>query len=196
MKVTGENRSTRRKTRPSATLSTTNPTHTAPGSNPGLRDERPAANRLSHGTAFGGGKTAVHAIKSYEGMEVWLHCFLMSALGGNQRPSSRPGGFTPGEKSASDSHRAALGTLGKKKIVAHAGNWTARSQTYGVHLSRCRDFAAPALKFWLPENILVTRWKTGLKFSGALLLWLSPRSGVLEWFVLVAILPCLHTGQV
>jgi hypothetical protein len=42
MKLTRENRSTRRKTCPSATLSTTNPTWTDPGSNPGLR--------LSHGT--------------------------------------------------------------------------------------------------------------------------------------------------
>jgi hypothetical protein len=52
MKLTGENRSIRGKTCPSATLSTTNPTWTDPGSNPGLRDERPANNRLSHGTAF------------------------------------------------------------------------------------------------------------------------------------------------
>jgi hypothetical protein len=40
------------KTCPSVTLSTTNPTWTDPGSNPGLRGGRPAANRLSHGTAF------------------------------------------------------------------------------------------------------------------------------------------------
>jgi hypothetical protein len=52
MKLTGENRDTRGKTCPSATLSTTNPTWTDPGSNPGLRGERPAANRLSHGTAL------------------------------------------------------------------------------------------------------------------------------------------------
>jgi hypothetical protein len=51
MKMTGENRSTPGKTCPSATLSTTNPTWTKPGSNPGLRGARPAANRLSHGTA-------------------------------------------------------------------------------------------------------------------------------------------------
>jgi hypothetical protein len=36
----------------SATLSTTNPTWTDLGSNPGLRGERPATNRLSHGTAL------------------------------------------------------------------------------------------------------------------------------------------------
>jgi hypothetical protein len=46
MKLTRENRSTREKTCPSATLSTTNPTWTDSGSNP-------ATNRLSHGTAMG-----------------------------------------------------------------------------------------------------------------------------------------------
>ena len=50
MKLTGENRRTWGKTCPSATFSTTNPTWTEPGSNPGLRGERPATNRLSHGT--------------------------------------------------------------------------------------------------------------------------------------------------
>jgi hypothetical protein len=53
MKLTGENRSTRGKTCPSATFSTTNPTCTDPGSNPGLRGEKPATNRLRHGTALG-----------------------------------------------------------------------------------------------------------------------------------------------
>jgi hypothetical protein len=51
MKLTGENRSTRGKTCPSATFSPTNPTWTDPGSKPGLRGGRAAANRLSHGTA-------------------------------------------------------------------------------------------------------------------------------------------------
>jgi hypothetical protein len=37
----------------SATLSTTNRTWTDLGSNPGLRDERSATNRLSHGTVTG-----------------------------------------------------------------------------------------------------------------------------------------------
>jgi hypothetical protein len=52
MKLTGESPSTRGKTCPSATLSTTNPTWTESGSNPGLRGERPATNHLSHGTAL------------------------------------------------------------------------------------------------------------------------------------------------
>jgi hypothetical protein len=37
---------------PSATLSTTNPTWKDPGTNLGLHGERPATNRLSHGTAL------------------------------------------------------------------------------------------------------------------------------------------------
>jgi hypothetical protein len=51
MILTGKTRRTRRKTCPSATLSTTNPTSIDPGANPGLRGERPATNRLNHGTA-------------------------------------------------------------------------------------------------------------------------------------------------
>jgi hypothetical protein len=39
------------KTRPSATLSTTNPTWPDVGSNPGRRGGKPATNRLSYGTA-------------------------------------------------------------------------------------------------------------------------------------------------
>jgi hypothetical protein len=49
--LTGENRRTRRKTLPSATLSTTNPTRIDPGANMGLRGERPATNDMSHGMA-------------------------------------------------------------------------------------------------------------------------------------------------
>jgi hypothetical protein len=52
MKLTGENRSTRGKTCPSATLSTTNLTWTERGSNLALRGERPATNCVSHGTAI------------------------------------------------------------------------------------------------------------------------------------------------
>jgi hypothetical protein len=40
MKLTGQNRSTRGKTCPSATVSTINPTWTDPGSNPSLRGGR------------------------------------------------------------------------------------------------------------------------------------------------------------
>jgi hypothetical protein len=52
--LTGENRSTRGKPCPSATLFTINPIWTDPGSNLGLRGGRPATNRLSRGTALTG----------------------------------------------------------------------------------------------------------------------------------------------
>jgi hypothetical protein len=52
MMLAGENRRTRRKTYPSVTLSTTNPTWIDPGANPGLLSERPTTNCLSRGTAL------------------------------------------------------------------------------------------------------------------------------------------------
>jgi hypothetical protein len=51
MKLTGGNRSTRGRNSLSATSSTKNPTWTGPGSKPGLRGERPVADRLSRGAA-------------------------------------------------------------------------------------------------------------------------------------------------
>jgi hypothetical protein len=60
MKLTGENRNTRRKICSSATLSNTNLTRTDPGLNLGLRGERPATNRLSHETAINSYKYSRH----------------------------------------------------------------------------------------------------------------------------------------
>jgi hypothetical protein len=51
MILTGQNRRTQRKTCPSATSSTANPTSTDQGANSELRGERPVTNRLSHSTA-------------------------------------------------------------------------------------------------------------------------------------------------
>jgi hypothetical protein len=58
---------------PSATLSTTNPTWTDLGANPGPRGERPATNRLSHGTA------ALHisSLKNARTSEVYAGTILM-----------------------------------------------------------------------------------------------------------------------
>jgi hypothetical protein len=52
MVLTGENQRTCRKSCPSATLSTTNPTQTDPGMKLGLHGERVATNRLSYGMAL------------------------------------------------------------------------------------------------------------------------------------------------
>jgi hypothetical protein len=51
MILTAENRITRRKPCPSATLSTINPTFIDMGAKMGLRGERPTTNHLSYGTA-------------------------------------------------------------------------------------------------------------------------------------------------
>jgi hypothetical protein len=63
MMLTGEDRRTRRKTCPNTTLSTTNPTWIDPGANPGLRGERPATNRLSHGTLTLGLAAVISALR-------------------------------------------------------------------------------------------------------------------------------------
>jgi hypothetical protein len=52
MILIAKNRRRWREPCPSATSSTTDPTWTDPNGNPGVLGERPAANRLSHGTAF------------------------------------------------------------------------------------------------------------------------------------------------
>jgi hypothetical protein len=53
MILTGKNRRTRRKTCPSATFCTTDPTRIGPEANPSIRGERPAIKRLSHETTLG-----------------------------------------------------------------------------------------------------------------------------------------------
>jgi hypothetical protein len=52
MRIGRGNRSTRKKTCPSSTLSTTHPTWPDLGSNPSRRCGKPATNRLSYGTAY------------------------------------------------------------------------------------------------------------------------------------------------
>jgi hypothetical protein len=52
MILTEESEELEEKNSPSVTLSTTNPTWIDLAANPGLRGERTATNRLSHGTAF------------------------------------------------------------------------------------------------------------------------------------------------
>jgi hypothetical protein len=77
--LTGENRRTRRKTCPSATLSTTNPAWIDPVANPGLRGERPATNDLSHVTAlvrvlFCWENDSIHLCRNNEVYEHHLFC--------------------------------------------------------------------------------------------------------------------------
>jgi hypothetical protein len=39
-------------------------------------------------------------MKTYEEVDVWIHIFYTSALLGGERSTTRPGRFTPGERSA------------------------------------------------------------------------------------------------
>jgi hypothetical protein len=71
MKLTGENRRTRRKTCPSATLSITNPTWTDPVSKPGLRGERLATNRQSNGAVSGRTVIIILELKLFTKFVLW-----------------------------------------------------------------------------------------------------------------------------
>jgi hypothetical protein len=81
MTLTGENRRTRRKTCPSAILSTTNPTWIVPGARPGLRGERPATNDLIHCTASYIAQISEHFIP---GDGRYRHAFLLCSYEHNK----------------------------------------------------------------------------------------------------------------
>jgi hypothetical protein len=89
VKLTEENRSTRGKTCPRATMSTTNPTWTDPGSNPGLRGERPATNRLSHGTAlyisYRLAQSALCLSRGTQQCYKWLHVCIINTMARRSR---------------------------------------------------------------------------------------------------------------
>jgi hypothetical protein len=72
--MTGENRRTRRKTYPSVTLSTTNPTWIDLGANPGLRGEKPATNRLSTAYCYGN----ISRVGSYDGFTMQCKIIMLT----------------------------------------------------------------------------------------------------------------------
>jgi hypothetical protein len=67
--------------------------------------------------------TVHYAIKTYGGVEVYIHAFLTSALVGGEWSASRPGRFPSGE-SVPRTHcmgpRAGLNAAEKRKILARA----------------------------------------------------------------------------
>jgi hypothetical protein len=77
-----KNRRTRRKTCPSPTLSTTNPTWTALSTNPGLRGKKPATNRV---TAFGAhaSHTCLRNSSSLNGLPCLAVHSLLSGIAAN-----------------------------------------------------------------------------------------------------------------
>jgi hypothetical protein len=68
-------------------------------------------------------------MKAYEGVDVWIHSFLTSALVAGESSASRPGRFTPGE-GAPGTHwiggwvdpRAGLDTTEKWKFLTLPGH--------------------------------------------------------------------------
>jgi hypothetical protein len=67
-------------------------------------------------------------MKTYGGVDVYIHIFLTSALAGGEWLDSRPGRFTPGER-APDTHwiggwvdpRAGLGDVEKRNVLILPG---------------------------------------------------------------------------
>jgi hypothetical protein len=63
-------------------------------------------------------------MKTYGGVDVLTHIFLISALVGGEWPASRPGRFTPGERSAGthwigslEGTRASLDDMKRKSLT-------------------------------------------------------------------------------
>jgi hypothetical protein len=77
-------------TSPSAALSTTNPTLPDPGSNPGRRGWKPAANSLSYGTAmfFPLFQDQSFAPTQTIGKIIVLHISMFTFLGADEEPKS------------------------------------------------------------------------------------------------------------
>jgi hypothetical protein len=73
-----------------------------------------------------------YAMKAYEGVDVYIHVFLTSALVGGEWLASRPGRFTPGERDPGThwaggwvGPRAGLDDVEKRKISPPTGTWSA-----------------------------------------------------------------------
>jgi len=79
-------------------------------------------------------------MKSYEGVAVWLHLFLTSALDGGEWSDSRPGRFTPRESPPTPRYPLDISLSGTQSQSGHRGNdektfpAPARNWTLVVHL--------------------------------------------------------------
>jgi hypothetical protein len=97
-----------------------------------------------------------HAMKTYWGVELQLHAFLTSALGGGEWSDSRPGRFTPRERAPS-SHwiggwmgpRTVLGTVVKRSIPSPRLESKPRTPTVQPIAQRYTDRAITALNTYI-----------------------------------------------
>jgi hypothetical protein len=70
-----------------------------------------------------------NTIKTYGGLDIYIHIFLTTALAGGEWPASHPGRFTPGER-AHGTHwiggwvalRAGLDDVEKRKFLTLPGH--------------------------------------------------------------------------
>jgi hypothetical protein len=83
----------------------------------------------------------VHAMKAYWGVEVQLHSFLTSALGGGVWLTSRPGRFTP-----------------QKRTLVSTGDWMGPRPGLDVSEKRKRPFVLTGIRtpIWSARSSLVT----------------------------------------
>jgi hypothetical protein len=105
MILTGENRRSRRKTCPIAPLFATNPTRTDPGAIQGLRSDRLATGRLSHGTAFSGN----YRPNGGSGLDLYMlyRCQPGQERGKQQKSATEPG-IVPGLQRVVEYHLCSL----------------------------------------------------------------------------------------
>jgi hypothetical protein len=91
-------------------------------------------------------------MKMYWGVEVELHAFLTSALGGGERSASLPGRFTPRERALGVhwigswvGSRAVLDTVVKRKIPSPRRESNPRTPIVQPVAQRYTDWAITAL---------------------------------------------------
>jgi hypothetical protein len=85
--------------------------------------------------------TKHHAVKTYVGMEVWLHPFLTSALDGDEWSASRPRHFTCGERAP-----------GAYRI----GGWVGPRASLDAEAKRKKSVPLPGIEPSRPTRSLVT----------------------------------------
>jgi hypothetical protein len=90
-------------------------------------------------------------MKAYEGVDVYIHIFLTSALALGEWSASRPGRFTPGERALGTQWirrvggpQSLSGRRGEEKILDPTGTCTPTSSVVQSVASRYTDYAIPA----------------------------------------------------
>jgi hypothetical protein len=90
-------------------------------------------------------------MKAYEGVDVYIHIFLTSAIAGGEWSASRSDHFTPGERAPRypldrrlGGPQSRSGRRGEKEILDHTGTRTPTPFVVQPVASRYIDYAIPA----------------------------------------------------